>query len=202
MHVVLHVPYGADLRLLGIESFKKRFPEFSVVALVSSSLPHEHLDEIAGLADATVPDDRSLETLARILKVIQEGFSIVPSKIRKPETDDTARVDPLSGTTAPRGYSTESLSQSSPLFCESSPKPELGERPNPIGSAQIALAKLSAREKEVLRQVRDGKSNKDIAKMLDIVESTVKVHLRGCFRKIGAHNRTQAAVWATQNFPD
>lgn len=56
--------------------------------------------------------------------------------------------------------------------------------------------KLSARESLILSRLTSGDSNKDIANDLGICETTVKVHLRTCYQKIGAKNRTQAAIWA------
>jgi hypothetical protein len=38
-----------------------------------------------------------------------------------------------------------------------------------------------------------------IAREIDISEATVKVHVKAILRKIGAANRTQAAIWALQN---
>ena len=58
---------------------------------------------------------------------------------------------------------------------------------------------LSPREKEILSHLMEGESNKEIANLLDIAEGTVKVHLKGILKKIGVHNRTQAAIWAYQN---
>jgi DNA-binding CsgD family transcriptional regulator len=40
------------------------------------------------------------------------------------------------------------------------------------------------------------KVSAEIARMLDITEGTVKVHLKNLMRKISAGNRTQAALWA------
>ncbi|WP_095588088.1 helix-turn-helix transcriptional regulator [Actibacterium ureilyticum] len=61
-----------------------------------------------------------------------------------------------------------------------------------------APSNLSKRERMILRHLCEGGSNKDIANDLGICEATVKVHLRACFRKIGAKNRTQAAMWAIE----
>ncbi|WP_207484366.1 LuxR C-terminal-related transcriptional regulator [Arenibaculum pallidiluteum] len=58
---------------------------------------------------------------------------------------------------------------------------------------------LSPRELEILRHVAEGDSNKVIGNRLGISEATVKVHLKSLLRKIGATNRTQAAVWAFDN---
>ncbi len=58
---------------------------------------------------------------------------------------------------------------------------------------------LTVRETEVLVLVRDGLSNKQIARRLGITERTVKAHLTSCFQRIGVLDRTQAALWAERN---
>src|SRR6516165_6474035 len=55
---------------------------------------------------------------------------------------------------------------------------------------------LSQREREILLRLAEGESNKQIARLCNITESTVKVHLKAILRKITVHNRTQAAIWA------
>src|SRR5690606_38324456 len=55
---------------------------------------------------------------------------------------------------------------------------------------------LTRRQHDVLQRLRLGKSNKLIARDLDMQESTVKVHVRQIMRKLGAANRTQAALLA------
>ncbi len=58
--------------------------------------------------------------------------------------------------------------------------------------------KLSTRELEVLKGLTEGKSNKEIARDLDITEPTVKLHMKTLFRKVDATNRTQAALIARE----
>ena len=60
------------------------------------------------------------------------------------------------------------------------------------------LRQLTNREREVLALLTKGLSNKEIAKRLDVREITVKVHLTGIFKKLGAANRTQAVKIAMQ----
>ena len=55
---------------------------------------------------------------------------------------------------------------------------------------------LSDRETQILRGLIEGQSNKTIARAFDIMEATVKVHVKAILRKIGVQNRTQAAIWA------
>ena len=52
------------------------------------------------------------------------------------------------------------------------------------------------RQLAVLRLLAQGKANKEIARALEMEESTVKVHVRHIMRKLGATNRTQAALHA------
>jgi len=57
---------------------------------------------------------------------------------------------------------------------------------------------LTPREKEVLGYLVQGASNKEIARALDLQVVTVKLHVRGICRKLGAKNRTQAALKARE----
>jgi len=61
-----------------------------------------------------------------------------------------------------------------------------------------ATMRLTAREREVLRLVGDGYSNKEIAKTLAITERTVKYHVASIFNKLGADNRAQAVAVAAR----
>ncbi len=51
---------------------------------------------------------------------------------------------------------------------------------------------LTQREGEILAHLVEGKTNKEIARDLDLQEITVKIHVRNIYRKIGAQNRAQA----------
>ena len=58
------------------------------------------------------------------------------------------------------------------------------------------VANLTERETEVLRGLCAGKSNKEIARDLDLQEVTIKLHVKTLCRKLEAKNRTQAAMIA------
>lgn len=57
-------------------------------------------------------------------------------------------------------------------------------------------ANLTAQENRVLDQIRQGRSNREIARELGIAESTVKIHVKRVLKKIHVSSRTQAAIWA------
>jgi two-component system, NarL family, nitrate/nitrite response regulator NarL len=58
---------------------------------------------------------------------------------------------------------------------------------------------LSPRETQVLACLAQGNSNKIIARLHNLSEATVKVHLKAILRKLNVQNRTQAAIWARSN---
>lgn len=60
------------------------------------------------------------------------------------------------------------------------------------------LRSLTERQRDTLRLLVQGLSNKEIARQLGLLESTVKAHLKVILKKLGATNRTQAALLATQ----
>lgn len=69
------------------------------------------------------------------------------------------------------------------------------ESPTPPPSI---LSSLSAREREILRGIARGASNKEIGRELGIAETTVKVHVQNILRKMQVTTRVHAAVIATE----
>ncbi len=58
---------------------------------------------------------------------------------------------------------------------------------------------LTEREAEVLRALAQGLANKEIGRLLQISEKTVKTHVSSVLAKLGVQSRTQAALYAAQN---
>ena len=75
---------------------------------------------------------------------------------------------------------------------------DTSSQPSHSASAARHHPKLTAQESRVLSYLGEGMSNKEIARTLGIFEGTVKVHVKSVFRKLGAKNRTMAALMATQ----
>jgi DNA-binding NarL/FixJ family response regulator len=60
------------------------------------------------------------------------------------------------------------------------------------------VASLTARERDVLVLVAEGRSNRDIGRILSIGERTVQTHLGNVLAKLQLSSRTQAALWAVR----
>ncbi|WAD28637.1 two-component system response regulator NarL [Pseudomonadaceae bacterium T75] len=71
------------------------------------------------------------------------------------------------------------------------------ERPRPGHS--VPLSSLTKRERDVLRLIAKGQTNKMIARKLDISEGTVKVHVKNLLHKLGLRSRVEAAVWVLEH---
>jgi len=67
-----------------------------------------------------------------------------------------------------------------------------------VAAPTQAPAALTERETDVLRQIAQGKSNKEIAHNLSIGEQTVKTHVARILDKLGVASRTQAALYAVR----
>jgi DNA-binding NarL/FixJ family response regulator len=72
----------------------------------------------------------------------------------------------------------------------------LSGKPLPKLSTEVNLLKLTKRQREVLLLIARGKSNKEIARALDIAEATTKIHMAALLRALGVRNRTEAAYKA------
>lgn len=69
-----------------------------------------------------------------------------------------------------------------------------------LGSnAETIVALLTRREKQILNYVADGNTNKQIARILNISEQTIKNHVSAILRKLNANDRAHAVVLAIRH---
>ena len=67
------------------------------------------------------------------------------------------------------------------------------------GNQNNTRPELTPRETDILRLIAQGKTNKYIARELNIVESTVKVHVKNLLKKLSLKSRVEAALWAVKS---
>jgi len=151
------------------------------------------------LLDFTMPGMNGLDGLRRIMEMPgNHGVAIISGTAQR----DVAEAALAAGAAGflPKTLSAKSLVNALRFMA-------LGEQYAPLDFMRASeddpqdhpLAKqLSQREYEVLEGLTQGKSNKEIARDLDIREPTVKLHVKTLYRKIGASNRTQAAMIAKE----
>jgi two-component system nitrate/nitrite response regulator NarL len=142
----------------------------SVLLLDVSSARHFVMAFHSG-AYACLPRGTSCEMLLHALKLVMDGSAVVPSDLL------TLLLSPA---------------QSQPLVSVATAR----QSPSLLGPIAARYG-LSARELTVVPRLREGLSNKEIARELGITEATVKVHVKALLRKASVKNRTQLALWAT-----
>lgn len=166
-----------DLRMPGMQEgglsvFRRRFPQTPVVIL-SASVEMED-----------------------VVMALHEGAAgYIPKTFGGPATQNALRLM-LSGERFFPAFALETAIDSSGL-------PTRGGAAGPGGAdgggTGSLLDKLSVRERDILRLMIEGGTNKEIARQLSVQEITVKVHLRNIYRKLGAANRAQAVRIALEN---
>jgi len=75
-----------------------------------------------------------------------------------------------------------------------------GVRSQPkVAPAQLERERFSPRERDILNALAHGDSNKEIARTLDLAESTVKIHVQNIFKKLNMTSRVQVALYAVEH---
>lgn len=64
------------------------------------------------------------------------------------------------------------------------------------GAGPATQVRLTRREIEILRLVAEGRSNREVGRLLWVTDQTVKFHLANAYRKLGVRNRFEASQWA------
>jgi two-component system nitrate/nitrite response regulator NarL len=68
----------------------------------------------------------------------------------------------------------------------------------PAVDPKPAFSDLTPRERQILRHLAEGQSNKAIGRELGISDGTVKLHVKAILRKLNVHSRVEAAVLAVE----
>jgi two-component system, NarL family, nitrate/nitrite response regulator NarL len=155
-------------------TLKDRHPEARIALIADGfDLPFVKLARSAGV-DGFCLSAGGREVLIKALELVMLGEAVLPTHLMALLLD----MAPAGAELGPQDQASIGLELSDPR-----------------------LRKLSTRESQILNCLTEGAPNKVIARKLDVAEATVKVHIKAILRKIGAANRTQAAMWATNHLP-
>ncbi|MBP9868038.1 MAG: response regulator transcription factor [Alphaproteobacteria bacterium] len=161
--------------LKGFAEFRKKFPDLPA-ALLSGVAEPEDVQEAMDLgAVGFFPKTLSGRALLKAIELVMLGEKYIP-------------VDTVTGGLMPSYYSWSN----SPQPVKKLPIRTVG----PATSSPPSGVSLTPREQEILSELCLGKTNKDIARDLDLQPVTVKLHVRGVCKKLGVTNRTQAVIKA------
>jgi DNA-binding NarL/FixJ family response regulator len=170
-------------------------------AAVKYALEHE-VDVV--LLDVRMPDGDGLNALAR-LKVDKPNQAVLMfSAFDNPAYEARAVALGASGYLL-KGCTREELIQAirmaaagEDVWTRDGLRRVSGALATPRTTADVEVS-LTLREAEVLREMANGATNKQIAETLKISPETVKEHVQHILGKLGLSDRTQAAVWAVRN---
>lgn len=198
---MITIAIADDHRVVGrsLKAYLESFPEFQVVGIASSG--EELLERLAEwkprivLQDLLLPGGiDGIETIRRVT----ERMPSVKMIALTASTDEARMMGALRAGAA--GYVRK---DAEPEILLAAVRAVARGRTyiDPSAAAQIAHASVAAddltpREKEVLRQIAFGRSNKEIADALAIGDETVKTHVGNVFAKLEVENRAQATVQA------
>jgi DNA-binding CsgD family transcriptional regulator len=161
-----------------------RVPPFYILLLGYGSLAAAVMAclWLISLAPARLGWGRELVGAAIAIVAMSVGLQLARRRPGAPGPA-TARESPGSSesTAPPRAES------SAPPIQVTAPVPTI-----PSGDAAPSPADLSLREREVLRRLAEGLSNKEIARVLSVSENTVKTHLANVYAKLGVGRRVEA----------
>jgi len=167
---------GASTLIENVRSLRSLFPNSTVVVIAESYSPANVQQIVMAGPNGYVANLSSRDVLLKLLEVALLDQQVIV--LSRPNISKIAGDE-----------------------CELEKRPNSGSE---LGNLQrLAVGKfpdrdpqLSQRERQILIRLAEGDSNKQIARLCNITESTVKVHLKAILRKITVHNRTQAAIWA------
>lgn len=133
-----------------------------------------------------VADRSHIEDVAEMLRRGVRGY--IPTTLHPTVAIGAVRLVQAGGTFIPENAFLEML--------DDGPPRRSGARE--LAPHHLPGAEFTPRQRDVLNLLKEGKSNKTIARDLHMQESTVKVHVRQIMKKLKAANRTQAVVIACQ----
>jgi DNA-binding NarL/FixJ family response regulator len=166
-------------RLNGVEATRQiqsRWPDVRVMMLTTFDDEEYIVEGLRAGAKGYLLKDTSADQLVQAIEAVHRGGSpLQPSVAAKLVARFTRSPE-----------STASPASAAPTSSPSAPRPT-----GPVDD-------LTEREREILRLLARGDSNREIGEALFITEGTVKNHVSNILSKLGLRDRTQAALWARE----
>ena len=180
-----HLPGVSGVQ--AISSLKELMPRSRVLMLTVSENEEDLSAGLRAGADGYLLKTIDTADLTDSIQRVWEGDSVIsPEMLGK--LVGLLRRSPPSAEVAEAGEAVPVPPPDVPALAPSGAPTEVDQR----------LGSLSPREREILRLIARGHSNKLIARELDIAETTVKIHVQHILRKLDKSTRVHAAVYATE----
>lgn len=199
----------------GIKSLLQRHPEFDIVGEAGDGMEGVkragqlkpdvvlldlHMPGLSGRDAAAMMAEESPNSHVLMLTVSEDAEDLIET-LRAGACGYLLKNIEADALIAAINKAAEGESVISPQMMGKLLKGVRGELP-PKTAAQTVVAselnKLSPREREILTFLARGQSNKEIARKLELAESTVKIHVQNVLRKLNLTSRVQAAVFAVE----
>ncbi|MFM2341956.1 MAG: hypothetical protein RLZZ592_1609 [Pseudomonadota bacterium] len=184
---------GFDL----LAELRRDHPALPVVVVSASEQAGDAIRAIDGGAMGFVPKRASNDLLFEAVHLVMSGGIYMPP-MKESVAPDPLGVPPLAASSDLSAVGPlMSISRSAALKPEIGPGPGLAgqrARGRPTQASSLADLGLTPRQRQVMQLLLQGKSNKLIARDLDISVETVKDHVAAVLRSLGVSSRTQAVL--------
>ncbi|WP_315763246.1 response regulator transcription factor [Sphingomonas sp. Y38-1Y] len=145
------------------------------------------------ILDLGLADSRGIASLIEVARARPTTPILVMSGDERPDTEVRAAANGAAGFVG-KAAPLDQLAAAIRTVSEGGTHFTPGLEPHAPDDADARLASLSPAEARVLRAMRGGGLNKQIAWELNLSEITVKQHVKAILRKLGVVNRTQAVL--------
>jgi len=196
----------------GVRALLQRQPDFEVVDEAADGVEgikrvQQHTPDVV-LLDLNMPRLSGLETLQLLVQDLPDT-AVVMLTVSEDADDLTAAMrsgacgyllknieadtlaDAIRRAAAGQPVITEHMTAK---FVEQMRRPAQSGMPRAGDTAEA----LTAREQDIVQELAHGASNKEIARALELAESTVKIHVRNILRKLKMTSRVQVAIYANE----
>ncbi len=179
-----------DLLMPGFANFDglgllvRDFPKIPVVVLSGSGHSRYQVEAVRRGARGYIVKSQPLSVLCQIIQIVKDGGTYVSTSVLEPNVSlEAAYAEAVAHNRSDAAAGDGDAARQAAAVAD---------------DPAMRMARLTDREFQILGCLARGASNKGIARELGITDTTVKVHLRMIFKKLGVTNRTQAAFFARE----